>query len=399
MRQRVLLSITFATLAACKPAREAAPPPPAQKLAFYATPYQKKPPHEALVALGRKLFADPLLSASGTLACATCHDPARAYGPPADLAVALGGMRAVPSLRYLTTVRPFTEHYQDDDEGGADQGPAGGFTWDGRVQSTHDQARFPLFSLAEMANASPEALVARLRAAPVGGAVREAFGEKVLDSPGIGMRAVLLALEVFQESPPDFRPYDSKYDAFLLGKVELDPSEARGLAAFNDPKRGNCAVCHPSRIKRGSFPLFTDFGFVAIGVPRNRDLPAGRSDLGLCGPLRADLSAHPEYCGLFRVPSLRNVALRRRYMHNGVFTRLEDVVRFYAERDLHPEKWYPRRPDGTVDTYDDLPPRYQDNVNREPPFDRHPGDRPALSETDIADVVAFLGTLTDGYRP
>jgi cytochrome c peroxidase len=74
-------------------------------------------------------------------------------------------------------------------------------------------------------------------------------------------------------------------------------------------------------------------------------------------------------------------------------------MEFYVERDTNPGKWYSRNADGTVDKYDDLPAQYHPNVNIDPPFDRHPGDRPALDAAEIRDVISFLGTLTDGYRP
>ena len=142
---------------------------------------------------------------------------------------------------------------------------------------------------------------------------------------------------------------------------------------------------------------------MALGVPRNRGLPANRDpryfDLGLCGPYRTDLADQAEDCGKFRAPTLRNVRLKRRFMHNGAFARLEDVVRFYAERDTRPEAWYPRDPDGQVRRFDDLPAPYRGNVHRDPPFGRRPGDAPALTDAEIADIVAFLGTLTDGYQP
>src|SRR5215470_1354144 len=321
---------------------------PAQKRAFYSTPFSKKPKVSELTALGRTLFFDPSLSMSGKLACATCHDPARAYGPANDLAVQLGGtggnragVRAVPSLRYLQTVPRFEEHYSDGDIG-VDQGPAGGYTWDGRAQTAHDQARLPLFSPLEMANPDPAKLVARLRGTPLGDKLRGAFGDDVLDTPDLGLNAILLALEVFQQSPTEFYPYTSKYDAFLRREVQLDPAEARGMALFNDPKKGNCASCHFSLIKEGGFPQFTDYGYVALGVPRNRQLAVNRDpkyfDLGLCGPYRTDLADKTEDCGKFRAPTLRNVVLKKRFMHNGVFTRLEDAIRFYVERDTRPEK-------------------------------------------------------------
>jgi cytochrome c peroxidase len=178
----------------------------------------------------------------------------------------------------------------------------------------------------------------------------------------------------------------------------------RGLQLFSDPAKGNCASCHTSAIKQdGAFPAFSDFGHIAVGVPRNRQLAANADpaffDLGLCGPDRTDLKNRPEYCGLFRTPSLRNVALRKTFFHNGAIHSLEDAVRFYAERDTQPQKWYPRKADGTVDKFDDLPPQYRANVNMERPFGGKPGAKPVLSEADVRDIVAFLKTLTDGYRP
>ena len=94
----------------------------------------------------------------------------------------------------------------------------------------------------------------------------------------------------------------------------------------------------------------------------------------------------------------RNVAKRRTFFHNGVFHTLKEAVEFYADRDTNPEKWYPRNDDGTVRKFDDLPSRYHANINVEPPFDRRIGDRPALTERDVDDIVAFLQTLNDGHR-
>ena len=102
---------------------------------------------------------------------------------------------------------------------------------------------------------------------------------------------------------------------------------------------------------------------------------------------------------MFKTPSLRNVALRKSFFHNGVFHDLRQVLEFYVERDVRPEKWYPRNADGSIRKFDDLPARYHENINIEPPFDRKPGDAPALSSAEIDDVIAFLRTLTDGYAP
>jgi cytochrome c peroxidase len=375
---------------------------------FYAA-FDPVPTAAALTALGRQLFADPRLSASGKIACATCHDPEHDFGPANDLPVQRGGadgrsfgVRAVPSLKYTQNVPPFTEHFVDDDgDDSVDQGPAGGRTWDGRAQSFHDQARLPLFSPFEMANTDTAAVLARVQAG-YSAQFRRLFGEKIFADQALAFKGLLMALEAYQQSPAEFYPYSSKYDAFLRKEASLSEQELRGLTAFNDPEKGNCARCHPSAMSKGALPAFTDFGFAAIGAPRNRAIPAnadrGYVDLGLCGPWRTDLQGRLEYCGLFRTPSLRNAARRPVFLHNGVFHSLTDVVRFYAERDTQPQEWYPRASDGRILKFDDLPAAYAANLDTQVPFDRHAGDVPALSEQDIEDIVAFLQTLTDGYR-
>jgi cytochrome c peroxidase len=373
--------------------------------------FQKRPTYAAMLAVGRNLFFDPRLSASGKQSCSSCHDPSRAYGPPNDLSVQHGGrdgradgLRAVPALRYTQDVPRFTEHYfEDDGNDSEDQGPTGGRTWDGRAQTAHEQALLPLFSPLEMANGAPADLLARLRKASYASQLRETFGDNVLDDPDRALKAVLIALEVYQQSPIEFYPYDSKYDAWLRRMATLTPAEERGMALFNDPAKGNCASCHPSGIKEGGFPQFTDYGYIALGVPRNRGIAANADarfyDLGLCGPLRQDLRDKPDTCGKFRTPSLRNVARREVFFHNGAVKHLEDAVRFYATRDTRPEEWYPRGADGTVQKYDDLPSQYQGNIEDKPPFGQKAGSAPVLSDADVADIVAFLNTLTDGYRP
>ena len=368
----------------------------------------------ALAALGRRLFSEPLLSASGRMSCQTCHDPAHAFGPPNALDVQLGGkdmrqpgLRAVPSLKYLQSVPQFTAHYYDsDDEGDAsvDNGPTGGLTWDGRVDRHRDQALVPLLSPFEMANATASELAARVRGSAYAEDLRKLFGDSVLEDAQNTARAIGSALAVYQQDAATFYPYSSKYDAYLAGRVKLTEREARGLALFDDPGKGNCASCHLSaRANDGTPPQFTDYGLIAIGVPRNRRLAANADatffDLGACGPLRTDLAGRAEYCGLFRTPSLRNVALRQTFYHNGAEHDLRQAVAFYVERDTKPEKWYPRAADGRVLKFDDLPAQYRDNVNMEPPFGGHPGDAPALSAAEIDDIVAFLKTLTDGYSP
>jgi cytochrome c peroxidase len=373
---------------------------------FYADRFSRRPAVAEMTELGRGLFFDPRLSASGAMACATCHDPAFAYGPANDRATQLGGpdlksvgLRAAPALRYLQAVPPFAEHHFDEavDES-VDQGPTGGHGWDGRADTTHDQARLPLTSKFEMANATVESVVAKVAHGALAARFRTVFGDDVFSDVVRGSTAVLLCLEVFQQSPKDFYPYSSRYDAYLRRQIELSADEKRGLALFDDPKKGNCASCHPSRIRRDGFPNFTDFGYNAIGVPRNHAIPTNADaafyDMGLCGPVRTDLASHKAYCGEFRVPSLRNVAVRRAFFHNGTFHSLQQVLEFYAERDTNPAKWYAKA-GRQVDAFDDLPPAYRENVNREPPFGGKPGLAPALGKREIRDIIAFLKTLTD----
>ena len=365
-----------------------------------------------LEVLGRRLVADPSLSASGRMACATCHDPAHAFGPPNALAVQFGGadmkqpgLRAVPSLKYLQVVPQFTEHYfESEDEGddSIDNGPTGGLTWDGRVDRDRDQARIPLLSPFEMGNANAGEVVAKVRRADYADEFRRIFGAAVFDDSEKTFAGIVEALEVFQQDYRAFYPYSSKYDAYLAGRAELTPQERRGLALFNDPEKGNCGNCHRSqRGKDGTPPQFTDYGLIAVGVPRNRAIAANADanffDLGLCGPLRVDFRGRDDYCGRFITPTLRNVALRQTFFHNGTVHSVREAVAFYVERDTDPGKWYPRDAAGQILKFDDLPRAYRDNVNMEPPFGGRPGDRPVLTASEIDDIVVFLNTLTDGY--
>ena len=103
---------------------------------------------------------------------------------------------------------------------------------------------------------------------------------------------------------------------------------------------------------------------------------------------------------MFATPTLRNVATRHVFFHNGVFTTLRQVLDFYAWRDVDPGRIYPRGKDGRVAQYDDIPEQYRANVDRiDPPFDRHKGEAPAMTTAEERDIIAFLRTLTDGYEP
>lgn len=340
------------------------------------------------------------------MSCATCHNPDHALaGDSAAIVVPAGGaglttpgFRNAPSLRYLTANPPFFF----DDEGT----PTGGFNRDGRANSLMDQAHRPFLAAHEMANASVVDVVQKLSRATYAADFRAVFGEQIFSTPDAAFERALLALQRYQqEDTAEFTPFTSKYDAFLAGRVQLSAQELRGLSLFNDPQKGNCASCHPSaRGPGGSAPLFTDFTYDNFGVPRNPDIPAnadaGYFDLGLCGPDRADLADRSDLCGAFKVPTLRNVALTAPYFHNGRFQTLVEVLRFYVRRDTNPEEWYPLDATGQPHKFDDLPAALAGNVNAvEVPYNRQPGDLPALDEVQVQDLLAFLHALTDGFQP
>ncbi len=360
--------------------------------------------------LGRAIFFDVSLSASGKQSCASCHDPAHAYAPADGRAVQPGGpgmngfgTRAVPSLRYLQFTPRFSRHLpQPDPDGVEDEGPAGGFTRDGSAQTLHEQALLPLLNPMEMANASVNDVAARLRKASYAEQFRQVYGADIFARPAAAVARATEALEAFQQQDPSFRPYTSKFDAAMSGNAVFTAQELRGYTLFNDPKKGNCAKCHVDVPGPGGRPAqFTDYGHVAVGVPRNPEIPANRDprffDLGVCGPVRKDLAGEPEFCGMFKTPTLRNSASRQVFFHNGRFHTLDEVLRFYSERDTDPARWYPRV-SGKVVAFDDLPPRYRDNVDRvDEPFTRKRGDKPVFTDAEIADLAAFMKTLDDGY--
>lgn len=358
----------------------------------------------AQASLGEKIFHDTSLSASGRQACASCHDPQAGHAPANALPAQLGGPamdqqggRNSPSIRYLN----FNTAFFFDGEGT----PTGGFFWDGRAASLQAQAAEPFLNPKEMANADRAAVIAKLAQASYAGEFRQLFGANIFDDPDAVYDRLTLALQQYQREDVEFHPFSSRYDAFLRGTARLSDAQLRGLALFQSPTKGNCAGCHPSsRGADGSLPLFTDFTYDNLGVPRNTELAQNADpaffDLGLCARPGGELAARTDLCGAFKVPSLRNVAQRGAYFHNGRFKTLKDVVTFYVQRDTNPEKWYPVNPDGTVSKFDDLPPQYHANVNTtEVPYNRQPGDAPALTDAEIDDVVEFLKTLSDGYAP
>lgn len=390
-------------------------------------------PLSAMAQLGRLVFYDTSLSSSGKMSCASCHDPANHYGPPGELAAMMGGahldrqgVRAVPTLMYLErqpnfSVGPDNEENetvtllqlaaagqgaaraqktaQDTAQTAANLVPQGGLFWDGRADTLQDQATFPLLNKLEMDGGSVQEVAAKLQRSSYAGRFVQLFGPGIFDSPEMVAAEALFAVGRYQIEEPSFHPYSSKFDFWLEGKARLSRAEIRGYLLFNDPAKANCGGCHLDQpTPDGLPPLFTDHQFEALGVPRNDALVANRDpsyfDLGICGPLRTDLASQTQFCGMFLTPTLRNVTTRKVFMHNGVYHTLQQVMDFYDFRDTDPGKVYP----GGV-KYNDIPKQFQANVDvSDPPFDRKLGEVAAMSAQDESDIIAFLGTLTDGYR-
>jgi cytochrome c peroxidase len=418
---------------------------------------------------GKALFNDKSLSVSGKQSCATCHVASRAFtaDPATDqgLPVPLGGpnmdipgFRNTPSLMYASLIPGFCV---DDDT------PTGGFFRDGRASSLDMQAEQPFITPHEMANRDAAEVVSRLQQSPATlQAFVAAYGSQVLERPQAALVDMGHALAAYETEDADFHPFSSKFDYWQQGKAQLTDLERQGLALFNNPGKGNCTSCHPSQRQGYSeHPLFTDFTYDNIGVPRNWDIPANSInpvspisgvalaaympaapgnvpaaaeyayyDLGLCGPFQpTDTDPHPRpaflqvttLCGLFKVPTLRNIAITAPYFHNGRFNTLHEVVEWYVTRDINNNTGnnpapVPAGPDGNpyfalgtfytdaagapdLYQYNDLPLDFNANVNvgevpyTPPTFSG--GQAPTLTAAEIDALVAFLCTLTDGYDP
>jgi cytochrome c peroxidase len=330
-------------------------------------------PQQRLEKLGRLAFFDESLSEPAGESCATCHDPAAAFtdprgGLPTSKGARAGdaGSRNTPTAMYASLVPALFYRNPDD-------GFAGGLFLDGRVNSLEEQAQKPFLNPIEMGNSNAAAVVAKLRGAPYADLFRRTFGDAALADDATAFASLAQAIAAF-ERRPEFAPFSSKYDAFLAGKTELSPAEARGLALFNDEKKGNCFACHPSQPgDDGAPPLFTDFTYDNLGIPLN---PTNPSYPTVDHGLMVTLSDAAED-GKFRVPTLRNIARTAPYGHNGYFADLHAVVDFYNTRDTRP---WPAPEVAATMNKDEL---------------GHLG----LSDADVDDLVAFMYTLSDGWAP
>lgn len=401
--------------------------PPNQQPPGAATPVT---PLSAKATLGKAIFFDPALSASGKQSCASCHSPNNAYSAPNALSVQIGGangnlqgLRNAPSIAYSSYTPAFSRNgiAQGPGQPARNNGPVGGLLLDGRANTLAAQAQGPFLVEFEMGNKTSADVQAKLKTRPYLAQVTAIYGANATGSGDASLAALADALAAFETEDASFHPFTSKYDASLRGQVALTAAESAGLGLFRDPNKGNCASCHSAGPAGNVQALFTDHSFHSLGVPRNWNIaynldntalpdfaPAnGISlgspghhyyDLGLCGPVRTDLSAVTQFCGLFKVPTLRNVAIKQTYFHNGVYNDLHQVVGFYATRDSNLARIY-TKPDGSPDIpYNDLPQAYDGNIERrQAPFNQTRG--PSLTQGEVQNLVSFLCTLTDGYDP
>ena len=345
----------------------------------------------SLADLGRALFFDTNLSANRTQSCANCHDPERAFIDTRDngvgSAASLGadgralGMRNAPSLSYAALVPPLAR----DAQGHA----VGGLFHDGHARDLADQAGQPMLNPLEMQMPNAQAVVARVQenARYVADFARH-FGATLFDDTPAAFGAIGAALAAFARTPY-FIAFDSRYDRFLRGQLELSADEEQGRKLFFSSLT-NCTACHlQDTSNTRPHDSFSNFRYFNIGLPANAALRArnGRGaqqiDRGLGdNPLVND----PREAGKFRVPTLRNVALTAPYMHNGVFKDLYTSIFFYnkhlvnnAANAVNPETGQPWGP-----------PEVAANIDHDLLVQGQP-----LDDERIALIIAFLRTLTD----
>jgi cytochrome c peroxidase len=391
--------------------------------------------------LGKSIFFDDDLSINANQSCAACHGPGVGWtGPLAAINEAGSvyegsiagrfGAHKPPSSAYATQSPVFAFHRQ----GGGGLFLGGNF-WDGRATGEKlgnpaaDQAQGPFLNPAEQALPDNACVVYFVCIAGYSVTFEEVWGAESCDITWPGdveaqcadefggvFLSVEDAAEVEQaynrialsiaayEASSEVNAFSSKYDAYLAGAADLTKEEKKGLNLFNG--KAKCSKCHTSKAKKGESPLFTDYSFDNLGLPRNPDNPvyASEGDDWVDGGLGEFLESRPEYAGMaeehmgaHKVPTLRNVDLRpdpgfvKAFGHNGYFKSLKGIVHFYNTRDVKPEcdDEFTRE----VDALDQgcwPEAEVEENVN-----DAELGDLKLTDEQEDA-IVAFLKTLSDG---
>lgn len=254
------------------------------------------PPTAETVALGRRLYYDPALSADNTISCASCHAPETGFTDTRPVSTGVGGKKGTRhSPTVINSAYSFLQF------------------WDGRAPSLEEQAKGPMINPVEMAT-THAAVVKRLQADPKYVALfKEAWG-----TDQITIDLVVKSIAAFERT---VLSGNSPFDRFYYGhdRRALSVSAQRGLKLFIDPKKGNCAVCHTIEKQ---YALFTDNKFHNLGI--GADTRGNMVDLG-----RFEQTKDQADWGAFKTPTLRNISQRAPYMHDGTFPTLKDALGHY----------------------------------------------------------------------
>lgn len=284
------------------------------------------------ISLGKKLFFDKILSKDNTQSCATCHDPKRAFTDETRFSDGVDGQFGNRNSMPL-----FNLAWNFDER----------FMWDGKELSIERQAFAPVRNPIEMHSDWKNVAKKLQDHAEYPTLFKKAFGTTKIDS--------VLVTKAIAQFERTLISGDSKFDQYLLKKVDLTPEELNGFNIFMDETRGDCFHCHGS----DSNPLWTDNKF------HNNGLDATFTDLGL-GKVTGD----PNDNGKFKTPSLRNLKFTAPFMHDGRFATIEEVINHYSEG---------LKQSSTID-----------------PLMKKVGQGGVqLSDKDKADLKAFLLTLSD----
>ena len=251
------------------------------------------------VQLGKMLFYETMLSKDGSQACASCHRQPDGFSDSTRFSV---GVELLPGKRQAMPVFNMAWHSNE-------------FFWDGRSNSLRDQSLKPIQDPLEM-NETLENVIAKLSNSEM---YQDQF-TKAFGSPEVTDEKMSLAMEQFMLSIVSF---NSKYDKYLLGEVELSESEERGRMLFEqeynpffpEASGADCAHCHGGA-------NFENDRYMNNGL----DTDGTMTDIG-----RGEVTQNASDNGKFKVPSLRNIAVTAPYMHDGRFQTLEEVVDHYNE--------------------------------------------------------------------
>ncbi len=332
------------------------------------------------IQLGKLIFNDKNLSNPTGQSCSSCHSPNTGFSDLNHSIVSEGavdglfGNRNAPNIAYIMFTPPL--HFDN-----VDSTYVGGLFLDGRVNTLEEQSQKPFLNPLEMNISGVEMLITRIKAAGYYPLYKKLYGEAVDNNAAF--KNIANAIASFERSP-ELNPFTSKYDYYLKGEATMTAQELRGLQLFNDTAKGKCANCHISEPDAATGKvLFTDFTYDNIGVPKNPANPfyfipssfnpdgSNAVDYGLGGFL-----INPDHYGKFKVPTLRNAAVSAPYFHNGYFNTLEEVLHFYNKRDV---ETFPSAEIPSTVNHDEL------------------GDL-KLTPQEEKDIVAFIKTLTDGYK-